>query len=65
MRKQTVIEHFGTAAAVAEALGISRQAVSEWGEVVPKGAAYQLQVITAGRLAVDPTCYATKERAKQ
>lgn len=58
MKKTTVIEHFGTATAVAEALHISPQAVSKWPEIIPEGAAYKLQVITAGRLAVDPSLYA-------
>lgn len=58
MRKEAVIEHFGSAQAVATALGISRQAVGDWGEIIPEGAAYKLQVITAGKLQVDQANYA-------
>lgn len=58
MRKTTVIEHFGSAQAVATALGITRQAIGEWGDIIPEGAAYKLQVITAGKLQVDQALYA-------
>lgn len=57
MRKQTVVEHFGSEAKVAEALEISRAAVWKWPDIVPEGSAYKLQVITNGALQVDPTCY--------
>lgn len=36
--------------ALARALGITREATYLWGETVPLGRQYQLQVITAGRL---------------
>ena len=62
MRKEVVIKHFGTEVAVAEALGISRQAVNKWPDTVPEGVAYKLQVMTAGLLRVDPNDY-PKERA--
>lgn len=57
MRKELVIAHFGTASAVAEKLEISRQAVSSWGNIIPEGMAYKIQVITAGVLSVDPNAY--------
>jgi len=57
MRKDEAIKHFGTAAALARALDISPASVSEWGEMVPEGRAYQLQVLTAGALRVDPSAY--------
>jgi hypothetical protein len=59
MKKGSVLAHFDNDTyAVADALGITRQAVEQWGEVIPEGAAYKLQVITAGHLRVDPACYA-------
>lgn len=64
MKKQNVIEHFKTATAVADALNISRQAVSDWPDIIPEGAAYKLQVITAGLLRVDPAVYAKKKAAQ-
>ena len=45
-------------------LGISRQAVDQWGEAVPEGSAYKLQVITGGRLQVDPACYKKTEKTQ-
>lgn len=50
MKTADAIRHFGTQAALARALGVSKQAVAQWGEVVPDGRAYQLQVITGGKL---------------
>jgi hypothetical protein len=58
MLKSAVIAHFGSQAEVARFLHISRPSVSEWGEVIPEGAAYKLQVLTAGALRVDPSLYA-------
>ena len=62
MRYTKVVEHFGSELDVALALGISRQAVNLWKskDLVPEGTAYKLQVITAGRLRVDPRLYESK-----
>jgi DNA-binding transcriptional regulator YiaG len=59
MRYTEAIKHFGSEAQLARALGISRQAVNLWKspDRIPKGSAYQLQVITAGRLRVLPELY--------
>lgn len=57
MDKSTVFDYFSTAVAVADALGISPQAVAKWGEVVPRGSAYQLEVVTDGKLKVDRSVY--------
>jgi hypothetical protein len=46
------IAHFRSVRALAEALDISVQAVYDWGEEIPTGRAYQLQVITDGKLMV-------------
>lgn len=62
MRKSEVIEFYGHPAKVAEALDISRQAVLQWPDPIPEGAAYKLQVITAGRLRVDPAAYPNKQK---
>lgn len=63
MKKDTAIEHFGSASALADALGIRPASVSEWGELVPEGRAYQLQVLTGGKLSVDPSLYAKRTAA--
>ena len=54
MRKQDVIEHFGSQRAIAEALDISEQAVSAWDDEIPEGRQFQLQVITGGKLQANP-----------
>lgn len=51
MKTADAIRHFGTQSALAKALGISKQAIAQWGERVPEGRAYQLQVITGGQLS--------------
>jgi DNA-binding transcriptional regulator YdaS (Cro superfamily) len=53
MKTADAIKYFGTRTALAKALGISKQAVAQWGETVPEGRAYQLQVITGGQLSAD------------
>lgn len=50
MRTKQAIKHFGSAAALARALDISRQSVHDWGAKVPLGRAYQIEVLTAGAL---------------
>ncbi len=50
MKTKTAIDHFGSRQALADALGISREATYGWGEIVPEQRQYQIQVITAGRL---------------
>lgn len=54
MDKKIVIEHFGSITATAKALGISHVAVSKWDEIIPKGRAYQIEVMTGGQLKADP-----------
>lgn len=62
MRKTDVLKHFdpedSSLQATATALGITKSAVSQWGDVIPEGVAYKLQVMTAGVLRVDPAMYA-------
>ena len=61
MRKNDVLKHFdpedGTLQSTADALGITKSAVSQWGDIIPEGMAYKIQVMTAGRLCVDPADY--------
>lgn len=53
VKKQAVIEYFGSVGAVAQALKIKGSAVSQWGEDVPMRRAYELERITNGALKVD------------
>lgn len=64
MKKQAVIDHFKTQAEAARALGISKQAIQDWGDVIPEGMAYKIQVITGGKLQVDPAVYRRLKRAR-
>jgi transcriptional repressor of cell division inhibition gene dicB len=61
MLKSDVIKHFGGQGATARALGITKGAVSQWPDIVPRGSAYQVEVITAGKLRVDPAIYVAKK----
>ena len=57
MQKSDVIAHFGSMAATGRALGLTRGAISNWPELVPRGSAYQVEVVTGGKLKVDPADY--------
>lgn len=57
MLKSEVLKHFKTNVAVAEALGISDAAVSQWGDLVPVMAAYELAEKTGGALRFDAQMY--------
>jgi hypothetical protein len=57
MRKQDVIDHFGSVLAVAKALGISKVAIYRWGEIIPKQRAFELVFITGGQLKVNRSLY--------
>lgn len=63
MRKSDVLSHFKTQIAVAQKLGITKSAVSQWPEIIPEGMAYKLQVVTRGALLVDPTLYGPPKTA--
>lgn len=52
MKKTDVIYHFGSSIKLAEALGINKSAVSQWGEDVPELRAYQIERLTEGKLRV-------------
>lgn len=50
MKKQDAMKHFGGASKLASALNIAPAAVSQWGENVPLGRAYQIELMTKGKL---------------
>lgn len=55
MQKSDAIEHFGSAAKLAKAVGLtSRQAIYAWPEVVPPRYQYQLHHLTNGKLPLSP-----------
>jgi transcriptional repressor of cell division inhibition gene dicB len=58
MLTKDAIDHYGSRAAIAAALNISRAAVGKWAEVVPEGSAYKIESLTDRKLRVDPALYA-------
>ncbi|WDL80814.1 Cro/Cl family transcriptional regulator [Aeromonas bestiarum] len=50
MKKIDAIDHFGGANKLAQALGCKPQAISQWSDLVPQGRAYQIEVLTGGKL---------------
>ena len=63
MLKADVIKHFGSQGATARALGLTKGAISQWPRIVPRGSAYQIEVVTHGKLRVDPDVYAVKAKS--
>ena len=53
MKKTDAINYFGSAAELAKKLNISEAAISQWGQNVPQGRAYQIEVLTGGKLKAD------------
>ena len=50
MKKQDVIDYFGSIKKTADALDCWPQTVYQWGDTVPDNVAYKIQVITNGKL---------------
>lgn len=57
MRTKDVIDFYGTKIAVARALGISPSAVTQWTEIVPEKQAYKIQILTGGKVKINPRLY--------
>jgi DNA-binding transcriptional regulator YdaS (Cro superfamily) len=53
MTYDQAIEHFGTQAKLAAALGIAQPTVSCWDRILPPAYQYQLEIITCGVLRAD------------
>ena len=54
MRTQEAVDHFGSQAALAKALGIKQQSVADWGDEVPPLRQLQIEKITNGELRANP-----------
>ena len=66
MKKKTVIKHFkGSPRAVAEAIDVTTQYVSQWPELVPEAMAGRLDKLTNGRLKYNPQTYIEASRKKR
>ncbi|EDR7342194.1 transcriptional regulator Cro [Salmonella enterica subsp. salamae] len=57
MNKSTAVDFFGSQRAIAAALDISEQAVSRWGNLIPKGSALELEKLTNGALRCELEVY--------
>jgi hypothetical protein len=57
MDKKDVIEHFGSQANTARALGIKRQAVNKWPDLIPILQAIEVERVSGGKLKVDHSRY--------
>ena len=57
MKTKTAIQYFGSAKALADALGLTKGAVSHWGDVVPERNALKLERITNGALKYQESFY--------
>ena len=49
MKTADAIKAFGTAAALADALGITRQAITNWGDDVPEVRRYHIEAVAKER----------------
>jgi hypothetical protein len=57
MYTRDAINHFGNKSKTAAALGVTKQAASKWGELLPERLAYRAERVSRGKLRVDPSLY--------
>lgn len=57
MLTKDVIRHFGSKTAAALAIGITKGAVSQWGDRVPLASALKIQAVTNKKLKCDVDSY--------
>ncbi|EGO8352082.1 hypothetical protein E0V34_08905 [Escherichia coli] len=62
MKTQDAVAFFGTKAKIARALDVSQVAVTQWGAIVPKGRALELEKLTDGALKCDLSLYKNHSR---
>lgn len=53
MTRTDAIKHFGSIQAMAAALGISYEAIRQWGDEIPELRQYQIEILTEGKLRAD------------
>lgn len=62
MRKQALIDYFGSPKAAADAFGIKVQAFYQWNDdKIPEGRAYQAHVLSGGQI---PLCDEVEQDAR-
>lgn len=57
MKTKDAIEYYGSSRALADALRITKGAVSHWGELIPERNALYLERLTNGELKYSPQNY--------
>lgn len=65
MKKHEAVRHYGGVVQLAVALGIKPQSVSQWGETIPQGRAYQIELMTGGKLKAEPATPSGQQRPYQ
>lgn len=61
MMKEDVLKHFNyKQGEICTLLGITSGAIPQWGEVIPKGRALELEKLTNGALKYNPELYRKK-----
>lgn len=65
MKKQTVIDYFGSIAKTANTLRIAHTSVIGWQDVIPERMAARLEKLTDGKLIYDHEFYMEHKRAKK
>ena len=61
MQKREVIKYFGSVQKMADALGVARQMIYLYDDILPEMIAYKIEVITNGALRVVGSDYEIKE----
>lgn len=57
MKKASALTYFGSASKLARAIGVTRSAVQQWGDLVPPLSAAKLERASNGALKFDPDDY--------
>lgn len=55
MKKEIVIQHFGSVTELSKHLNVTTQSISQWGDNVPQRRAFEIERITNGALKADFT----------
>ena len=56
MKTVQVIQHFGSQAALARAIGIAQPSIAQWGEEPPPLRQLQIEALTKGQLKASHSC---------
>ena len=68
MKLDDAVRFFGPKGArtkIANSLGLTSGAISQWGDIVPEGQAYKLESLTGGQLKVDPSLYVKEAKPQK